>query len=115
MRSEKLYLEDMLEAAQAIQLFCAGAQYPDFQGNDLLRSAVLLKLIVIGEAAAHLPAEFQARHPEVGWPDIISFRNFAVHVYFAMDWQIVWVTATQDVKTLARQVDLILKEEFQGE
>jgi hypothetical protein len=30
MRSEKLYLADILEAARVIRQFCAGTQYADF-------------------------------------------------------------------------------------
>jgi hypothetical protein len=44
----------------------------------MLRSAVLQKLIIIGEAAAHLPANFCLQNPRIPWVDMINFRNFAV-------------------------------------
>lgn len=43
--------------------------------------------------------------------DIIGFRNFAVHAYFAVSWSVVWVTATEDVPMLAEQIAAILAEE----
>ncbi len=58
-------------------------------GNELVQSAVLQKLAVIGEATAHLSAELRARHSEIEWTDIIAFRNIAIHAYFAVDWAIV--------------------------
>jgi len=58
MRPEKLYLTDILEAARAIAMFCKDTGFDQFEGNDMLRSAVLQKLTVIGEAAAHLPDKF---------------------------------------------------------
>ncbi len=76
----------------------------------LRQSAVLQKLIVIGEAAARLPRAFIEKHSEIPWPDIIAFRNIAVHEYFAVDWRIVWVTATQDVPMLRRQIARLLKK-----
>ena len=79
------------------------------------RSAVLQKLIVIGEAAAPLQMDFRERHPGVGWADIVGFRNIAVHQYFAVDWSIVWVTATQDVPDLRRRISLILSQEYLDE
>jgi uncharacterized protein with HEPN domain len=112
MRPEKLYLTDILEAAEAIARFCLGVTYADFASNDMRRSAVLQKLIVIGEAAAHLPDKFFQAHLQVPWQDVIGFRNIAVHEYFAIQWEIVWVAATEDVPELYRQVQKILAEEF---
>ncbi|WP_322494620.1 DUF86 domain-containing protein [Chloroflexus sp.] len=62
------------------------------------------KLIVIGEAAARLPKAFTDKHPGIPWPDIVGFRNIAVHAYFSVDWRIVWITATQDVPLLHQQI-----------
>src|SRR5690349_11426062 len=100
MRREELYLTDIIEATDAIQQFLIGVQRDDFLQNDLLRSAVLQKLTIIGEAAARLPKEFQTRHAEIEWADIVGFRNIAVHAYFAVEWPIVWVTATKDAPAL---------------
>ena len=43
-------------------------------------------------------------------PDIISFRNFAVHEYFAVKWDIVWVTATQEVPELRQKIAHVLEK-----
>ena len=102
MRPEKLYLTDILEAAEAIRNFCKGVTFVQFEEDDMRRSAVLQKLIVIGEAAGRLSNEFIARFPGVPWVDIIAFRNLAVHEYFVMKWDIVWLTATEEVPTLRK-------------
>lgn len=108
MRREELYLTDIVAAADAIRQFLTGVERQAFIGNDLLRSAVLQKLSIIGEAAARLPAEFRGRHPEIEWGDIAAFRNIAVHAYFAVDWSIVWVAASQEAPMLRREVAEIL-------
>jgi uncharacterized protein with HEPN domain len=54
MRRDKLYLADIVEAADAVAAFLAGAERERFLQDDLLRSAVLQKLSIIGEAAARL-------------------------------------------------------------
>lgn len=59
-------------------------------------------------SAARLPKGFRERHPEIEWQDIVAFRNIAVHVYFAVDWRMVWVAATQDAPTLRRKIAGIL-------
>lgn len=102
----------MVEAVDAIQRFIKGIRRDDFLHDELRQSAVLQKLIVIGEAAARLSAEFRARHPEVEWADIVAFRNIAVHEYFAVNWSIVWVAATQDAPDLRRKAAKILAEKY---
>lgn len=112
MRPEKLYLVDIVEAVDAIDRFLAGVSREVFTADELRQSAVLQKLMIIGEAAARLPGEFRDSHPDVEWRDIIGFRNIAVHEYFAVNWSIVWVAATQDGPKLRSQVQAILDDEF---
>jgi uncharacterized protein with HEPN domain len=112
MRREELYLADIVEAADSIQRFLGDISQIDFLQNDLVHSAVLQKLTIIGEAAARLPKGFQNKHREIEWVDIIGFRNIAVHAYFSVDWSIVWVTATNDVPGLKRIIAEILAAEY---
>jgi uncharacterized protein with HEPN domain len=104
MRPEKLYLTDIVEAADAIGRFCDGIAIEALLDDEMRQAAILQKLIVIGEAAARLPDEFHQRHKIIPWLDIIGFRNIAVHEYFAVDWEIVWSTATQDIPVLRKQI-----------
>lgn len=112
MRPEKLYLTDIVEAAQSIARFVRGESFDEFEQNEMMNSAVLQKLTVIGEAASRLPKEFTNRFPEIPWVDIIAFRNIAVHEYFAIRWDIVWTAATEEVPLLKEQIEKILREEF---
>ncbi len=111
MRDERLYLADIVEAAEAIGRFVSGMTEDDWIEAEVKQSAVMHRLIIIGEAAARLPKEFGERHPEVEWADIIGFRNFAVHAYLAVSWPMVWVTATEDVPALTEQIAALLAEE----
>ena len=90
-----------------------GKDFAEFEQNEMMQSAVLQKLLVIGEAAGRLPKEFTKRFPEIPWVDIVAFRNIAVHEYFAIRWDIAWVAATEEVPILKEQVEKILKAEFQ--
>lgn len=112
MRREALYLRDIIEAAQAIENFLSDINASSFGESDLVRSAVLQKLTIIGEAAGRISKEFQTRYEDVEWLDIIAFRNIAVHAYFSVDWDIVWTTATEDVPVLKAKINRILAVEF---
>ena len=115
MRRERLYLLDILEAADAIQKFLDGVEAAGFLQDDLLRSAVLQKLSIIGEAASHLPKSLCERHPEIDWRGIVGFRNIAIHSYFAIEWPIVWVAATEEAPELRERVAATLAAEFPAE
>lgn len=112
MRPEELYLTDIIEAADAIQRFLKDVDQNTFLKDDLLQSAVLQKLMIIGEAASRLSKEFRDKHPEIEWEDIIGFRNIAVHAYFAVEWSIVWVAATQETPELRGKIADILAKEY---
>ena len=111
MRREHLYLQDILEACDMIETFLDGRDAAAFLASELHKAATLQKLTVIGEAAARLSHTFREAHSQVEWRDIMAFRNIAVHAYFAMQWDIVWATATDDVSMLRRQVLEILQAE----
>lgn len=115
MRPEKLYFLDIVEAAEAIGRFCEHIAEEQFLRDELRQSAVLQKLIVIGEAASRIPGDVRQSHKEIEWEDIVGFRNIAVHEYFAILWQIVWNTAVQDVPELGSKIQAILADEYEGE
>ena len=108
MRSDRLYLADILDAIEAIERFTAGMDETAFLASELVQSAVLQKLSIIGEAAVRLQETTREQVPEVPWKEIIGFRNIAVHVYFSVDWRIVFVTVADDLPLLKRSVLLTL-------
>ncbi len=99
-RPERLYSRDIVEAADSVAAFLVDVDEARFLGDDVLRSAVLHKLTVVGEAAARVATETRALRPEIPWSDVVGFPNIAVHAYFAIDWEIVWATATIDLPAL---------------
>ena len=111
MRREHLYLRDILDACDMLQTFLEEMDFATFLASELHKAATLQKLTVIGEAAARLSQTFRETRPQVEWRDVIAFRNIAVHAYFAVQWEIVWATAQEDVPVLRRQILEILQAE----
>lgn len=108
MRSERLYLADIVDAIDAIDRFSAHCDESRFLSDELVQSAVLQKLSLIGEAAARLSDETRATAAHVPWKEIIGFRNVAVHAYFSLDWHLVFVTIRDDLPTLRLAVAALL-------
>jgi uncharacterized protein with HEPN domain len=76
-RRDDLYLADIVEAAEAIRSFLGGLGPSDcgaFVKDDMVRSAVLQKLSIIGEAAARVSDETRAAHPEIPWHQVRGMR-----------------------------------------
>jgi uncharacterized protein with HEPN domain len=111
-RPEPLYLRDIVRAARSVAGFVAGASYERFESDDLLQSAVLHKLMIIGEASSNISRELRSRYPNVDWRAIVGFRNILVHEYFAMDIDILYRTATSMVSVLADDIAAIISVEY---
>jgi len=85
MRTDELYLRDIVEACDAIQMFIAGLPKDVVLESDLVLSAVIRKLEIIGEACSRLSASRRGRYPEIDWKSIIGFRNILAHQYVSCD------------------------------
>lgn len=109
-RHDRLYLTDIVDAARDIAEFLADVDEVLFLTDKRTQAAVLQRLMIIGEAARQISSDLKNQHPEVPWRQVAAFRNFAIHEYFSVDWNIVWVAATDDAPTLASQVAVILAE-----
>jgi uncharacterized protein with HEPN domain len=57
-------------------------------------------LIIIGEAACHIPEEICLDNPAVPWKDMRAMRNFVVHEYFGISDSILWDTIQIDLPPL---------------
>lgn len=114
MRRDALYMHDIIEACQDIAEFLQGVDIEQFRSSKLIRSAVIQKLMVIGEAASRISVECKTSYPAVPWTDISAFRNRIVHGYFQVDWDIVWIAATEEASELVMQMQSISSEMEDG-
>jgi uncharacterized protein with HEPN domain len=112
MRHDRLYLLDIIEAADRIGIHLAGLDRNRFLTDVTRQAAVLHELTIIGEAASKVSQELRQAHSATPWAKIVAFRNVVVHQYFGVSREIVWNTAIELVPELRRQVSSVLKAEF---
>lgn len=112
MRRDDALLLDMLVAARKIVRFLQGLTERDFQTNELVQSAVIRELQVIGEAARLISPETQARHSDIDWHAIIGMRHRLVHEYFDIRLDVVWETAAEHIPPLVAVLERIVPPEM---
>lgn len=101
------YLSHMLEAAALAQGYLEGMAKADFLEDKRTQQAVILNIMVIGEAATKLADEYPevaARFPQVEWKSMRGMRNRLAHGYFDINLDIVWDTVKQALPTLENQL-----------
>ncbi len=94
------FIGHMIDMAKTAQRLIAGATRDDFDRDETLQLALVRAIQVIGEAAWRVSDGFQSKNPQLPWKQIASFRHRVVHDYFAVDYDIVWRIATQELQPL---------------
>ena len=103
-RHEKLRLLDILDSIDRIISYVEGMGYEDFLADRRTQDAVIRNIEIIGEAARALPEDFQERHADVPWSEIVAMRNVIVHQYFGILPEVVWDVVKNELPTLRAQI-----------
>jgi uncharacterized protein with HEPN domain len=109
-RGIRLYIEDALEAIEAIDSYLDGLSYDNFITDRKTYSATIREYIIIGEAIAHTIDILEVKVPDFPWRIIKDFRNIIVHEYFGVDSEMVWDISTNELKNLKEKLLHILEE-----
>ena len=109
MRENRLpdYLDHIQQAASDALSFVRGMSKDDFLTDKRTQQAVIMSLIIIGEAATKVMdgyAEFVQAHAEVPWRSMRNMRNRMAHGYFDINSDVVWTTVQEWLPELLRQL-----------
>jgi uncharacterized protein with HEPN domain len=106
------YLGHMQVAASDACSFVEGLDQADFHDDKRTQSAVVMSLIVIGEAATKVMdqfPEFAAKHNEISWRSMRGMRNRIAHGYFDINLEVVWDTVQTALPSLLLQLPELIK------
>jgi uncharacterized protein with HEPN domain len=87
-------LRDMLQAARLIATYVHGVTEARFRADTQKQDAVIRRIEIIGEAAAHLTPATREAIPDLPFRRIRGMRNILAHDYAGVDARIVWEVAT---------------------
>lgn len=110
-REDEDYLADMRSYAQAALGLTEGLTFAEFKESTLHKHAVFYAVATVGEAASKISSGIRQNAPAIPWADIIGMRIHLIHVYFAIDLDIVWKTIREDLPALIAQLESLLPEQ----
>jgi uncharacterized protein with HEPN domain len=108
---DEAYLLDILLAARKVLQYAGGLSRDAFEQDELVQSAVMRWLTIVGEAACKISPEFQASHADIPWSDMKGLRHRLVHEYFRIQLPIVWDTIQVDLPKLLEQIEPLVPPE----
>lgn len=102
------YLDHMQQAASDACHFVQDLDKPAFLEDKRTQQAVVMSLIIIGEAATKIMdgyADFAQAHAEIPWRSMRGMRNRIAHGYFEINLDMVWETVQSALPDLLQQLD----------
>ncbi len=105
MDKDKLYIEHIVQAIGKIGQYIDGITFEYFKEDSLIQDGVVRELEIVGEAARQVSESTKQKYKKIPWHKISGMRNKLIHEYFGVDIEVVWKTATKDLKTLKENLE----------
>ena len=102
-RRDRQRIADIVAAGRNVAEI-ASEGWPTFQRSWRSVSAACYEMVVIGEAASRLSAEFAAQHPDLPLREAKALRNFVVHEYSKVNRRALWEAMTLSVPNFVRDL-----------
>jgi len=101
------YLRQMTEGSHDAITFTEDMDREAFMADLRTQRAVVMSLMIVGEAATRIVADHQAfieAHPNIAWRSIRGMRNRIAHGYFDLDLDVVWQTVRVELPKLMKHL-----------
>jgi uncharacterized protein with HEPN domain len=109
-RDWRFRIRDMLDAIEAIQEYSRNLTCDEFIKDSKTVDAVIRRLMIIGEAASHIPEEIASKATGIEWQRIRGMRNFIVHEYFGVSEKIIWDTIQIDLPGIIQPLKMLIQQ-----
>ena len=110
-RREQIALQKICSEIDLTLKFIGDEKLEEFLADELVKHAVGMTAINIGELTKHLSAELRQQYPEIAWKKATAFRDVVAHKYETLNMKDVYKTVREDFPELKRQIEKILQTE----
>lgn len=104
-------LGHMLRFASIAVSFVTGETRDSLDTDTKLMLALTKAVEIVGEAASQVSQETRLNTPQLPWRAMIGMRHILVHEYFAIDLDVLWVTASEHLPTLVTALEALMSDE----
>ncbi|MEE9293797.1 MAG: DUF86 domain-containing protein [Phycisphaerae bacterium] len=108
MLRDEATLLDINRSARLVREFAEGLEFERFQQDVKTQSAVIHQLLIVGEAAKRLSAQFRSKYVDIPWSKVAGMRDKLIHAYDEVDLEEVWRTVEHDIPELIEQIGPLL-------
>lgn len=108
-REWRFYVTDMIAFAEKVVLYTEGMDMEKFVASSINYDATVHNLILLGEAASHIPDRVRAFANEVDWKQIVATRNRLVHGYLGIKNEVVWDIIQNEIPVLIERLYVLKK------
>jgi uncharacterized protein with HEPN domain len=108
--SPRVRLIDIRAEIAGIQALTKEADLAAFSASWAMKRAVEHALLIIAEAAKHLPDELKEARPEVPWQKIHGLGNLLRHEYRHIDPEVLWSIVTGPLAELDKAAAALLEK-----
>lgn len=107
---DKLHLLHIRDSVDRIMEYANNINYNEFAQKDKIYDAILMRIVVIGEAANNLSENFQEKYHNLPLYEARGTRNRIAHGYIDIDPKVIWEIIKNDLPKLKKQIENILKD-----
>lgn len=105
---DEVILRKVLSEVRIAAEMLGNSQLDTFLANEMLKRAVCMTVINIGELVKNLSEECRLSNPQIAWKAIAGFRDIAAHKYQTLKMEDVYETVATDFPDLEQKIKQIL-------
>lgn len=108
-REWRFYIADMIGFGEKIVAYTDGMDEARFVTSGLNYDATLHNLILLGEAATHVPDHVRNFAGDIAWRQVVGTRNRLIHGYLGIKNEVVWDIIQNEIPQLLEQLQALKK------
>ncbi|MBO5569256.1 MAG: DUF86 domain-containing protein [Clostridia bacterium] len=112
-RRDRIILQKVLSEIGIAQEMMDSCTVEQFRQNEMLKRAVGMTVINIGELVKNLSDEARTAYAHIPWKAIAGFRDIAAHKYQTLRMEDVYETVITDFPSLKKQIEEILNQPYE--
>lgn len=110
-RSDKIILQKISSEIGLGNTFLMDISKEEFMRNEIIKRAVAMVAVNVGELVKRLSDEFRANNSHIAFRDAARFRDIVAHKYDTLKMDDVYDTMINDFPEMKNQIEKILESD----